>query len=70
MNDVVIADGILDWADSSIDSDSIEKIKDFGSGTDYWLMVGMPMVALSILISSLSLKDLKSVSALLQINLK
>lgn len=38
MNDVVIADGILDWADSSIDSNSIEKIKDFGSGTDYWLM--------------------------------
>lgn len=37
-NDVVIADGILNWVDSGIDSSTIEKIQEFGSGTDYWLM--------------------------------
>lgn len=37
-NDVVIADGILSWANASIDSSSIEKIDGFGTGSDYWLM--------------------------------
>jgi hypothetical protein len=38
LSDVVIGDGILDWADANIDSSSIVKIPSFGSGTDYWLM--------------------------------
>lgn len=38
MNDVVIADGILDWGDSAVDSSSVVKIPGFGAGTDYWLM--------------------------------
>lgn len=38
MNDVIIADGILNWADSSIKSSSVVKIRNFGAGTDYWLL--------------------------------
>ena len=37
-NDVIIANGILDYADASIDSDSVVEIVDFGNGSDYWLM--------------------------------
>lgn len=38
MNDVVIADGILDWDDASIDVNSIVQLLESGSGSDYWLM--------------------------------
>lgn len=31
-------EGILDWADSNINSSSIYKITGFGNGSDYWLM--------------------------------
>lgn len=37
-SDINIADGILSWNDSGIDSDSIVKIDGFGDGSDYWLM--------------------------------
>lgn len=38
-NDKVdIYDGIIDWSEANIDSNSQFKINNFGAGTDYWLM--------------------------------
>ena len=36
-----IADGILDWANSSINTNSVYKITGFGNGSDYWLMTDL-----------------------------
>ena len=33
-----ILDGIIDWSQASVDSNTVVKIKNFGSGTDYWLI--------------------------------
>lgn len=35
---VDLYDGILDWSEANISSDSVFKIDKFGSGTDYWIM--------------------------------
>ena len=35
---VNLYNGIIDWGDANINNSSVFKIKDFGSGTDYWLM--------------------------------
>lgn len=36
--EVDLYDGIIDWSESDVDSSTVFKIKDFGTGTDYWLM--------------------------------
>ena len=36
-----IADGILDWVNSSINTNSVYKITGFGNGSDYWLMTDL-----------------------------
>lgn len=36
--DVDIYQGIIDWSEAKINSNSVFKIDKFGSGTDYWLM--------------------------------
>lgn len=33
-----IYDGIIDWSEANIDTSTVYKIKNFGAGTDYWLM--------------------------------
>lgn len=38
LNDITVSDGIINWDDANIDSNSLFMIQDFGSGTDYWLM--------------------------------
>lgn len=35
---ISISGGIIDWANASINTNSVFKIKNFGEGTDYWLM--------------------------------
>lgn len=37
-NEVNLYDGIINWEDANIDTSSQFKIKDFGTGKDYWLM--------------------------------
>ena len=37
-SEVDLYDGIIDWSNANINSNSQFKIKDFGAGTDYWLM--------------------------------
>lgn len=38
ISNVDLYDGIIDWGEANIDSDSVYKILNFGAGTDYWLM--------------------------------
>ena len=37
-SNITIGGGIIDWDDSNVNSSSVFKIKNFGAGTDYWLM--------------------------------
>ncbi len=38
MSNVNIYDGIIDWSDANLNTNSIYKIPNFGYGTDYWIM--------------------------------
>lgn len=37
-NDITTGGGIINWDDAYLDTNSVFKIKDFGSGADYWII--------------------------------